>query len=207
MMMLATVMGLVNSAVFAQGFVDVHVKPAPDHEVRYTSGKTIYVEGLVEDRWVGRYWTPSGRINFPYQLWAEDAFQLQVKDNPAPDAAPISLSKGWKWVSGVEAPKTERGARHFVVELSNTLLPVRVKVHTLLDGTSVLTRWLADHEYRIQIGGVDIGGAVVGAVMEQGRPGDRGLLDHSGLPENGVFRLARTAAGNNHHSEPARPLL
>ena len=141
-MIAAAVMGLVSSEVRAQGLIDINVKPAPDHEVRYTSGKTICVEGLVEDRWVGRYWTPSGPINLPYQLSAEDAFHLQLKDNPAPDAATMSLSKGWKWVSGVEAPRTERGARHFVVELSNTLLPVRVKVHTLLDGTSVLTRWL-----------------------------------------------------------------
>lgn len=135
-------MGLTNSAVFAQAFVDINVKPAPDHEVRYTSGKTIYVEGLVEDRWVGRYWTPTGRINYPYQLWTEDAFSLEFKDDPSQDAAPISLSSGWKWVSGVEAPKTEHGARHFVVELSNSNLAVTVKVHTLLDGTPVLTRWL-----------------------------------------------------------------
>src|SRR6185436_2077291 len=114
----------------------------PEHEIRFTSGKTIYVEGLIEDRWVGRYWTPTGQINYPYQHWADDAFQLQVTDNPSKDATPISLSKGWKWVSGAEADKTARGARHFVVELSNRLLPVCVKLHTLLDGTSVLTRWL-----------------------------------------------------------------
>jgi alpha-galactosidase len=138
----ATAMSLINSAVFAKGFTDIHLKPASDHEVRYTSGKTIYVEALVEDRWVGRYWTPSGRINVPYQRWAEDAFELRVQDNPAQDAAPIPLSKGWKWVSAAEAPKTQRGARHFVVELSNATPAVMLKVHTLLDGTPVLTRWL-----------------------------------------------------------------
>ena len=127
---------------FAQGFTDIHVKSTPDHEVRYTSGKTIYVEGLVEGRWVGRYWTPTGRINVPTQRWTEDAFELQVKDNPHPSVNPISLSGGWKWVSGVEAPKTDRGARHFVVELSNNQLAVTVRVHTLIDGTPVLTRWL-----------------------------------------------------------------
>jgi len=127
---------------FAQGFTDIHVKPAPEPEVRYTSGKTIYVEGLVEGRWVGRYWTPSGRINIPYQRWTEDAFELQVKDNPHPSVEPISLSGGWKWVSRVEVPKTDRGARHAVVELSNTLLPIKLKIHTVLDGTPILTRWL-----------------------------------------------------------------
>ena len=133
------VVGLVNP-VLAQPFADINVKP--EHEVRYTSGKTVHVEGLVEDRWVGRYWTPTGRINYPYQRWSEEAFRLEFKDDPSKDAPPISLSKGWKWVSGTEAPKTDRGARHFVVELSNSILAVTVKVHTLLDGTSVLTRWL-----------------------------------------------------------------
>jgi alpha-galactosidase len=127
---------------FAQGFTDIHLKSTPDHEVRYTSGKTIYVEGLVEGRWVGRYWTPTGRINVPTQRWTEDAFELQVKDNPHPSVNPISLSGGWKWVSGVEAPKTDKGARHFVVELSRDEPSVTVRVHTLVDGTPVLTRWL-----------------------------------------------------------------
>src|SRR5207249_2874034 len=81
----------------------VHGGTSPDHEIRYTSGKTIYVEGLVDSRWVGRYWTPSGRINFPYQRFADDAFELQVKDNPDPAAPPISLSKGWGWVAGTES--------------------------------------------------------------------------------------------------------
>jgi alpha-galactosidase len=134
----AILMGLVSSSVAAQAKVDVNVRP--DHEVRYTSGKTIYVEGLVDGRWVGRYWTPTGRINTPHELRAEDAFQVEF--SPDPDAKPVSLSDGWNWVSAAKTPQAKRGTRHFVVELSNTLLPVRVKVHTLLDGTSVLTRWL-----------------------------------------------------------------
>ena len=140
--MMVTMMSLINSAVPAQPYIDIDVKPAPDHEVRYTSGNTIYVEGLVDGRWVGRYWTPSGRINTPYQRWAEDAFHLQFKDDHSPDTAPVSLTSGWKWISAAEAPRTERGARHFIVELSNTNLSVNVKVHTLLDGTPVITRWL-----------------------------------------------------------------
>jgi alpha-galactosidase len=127
---------------FSQGFTDIQVKSTRAPEVRFTSGKTIYVEGLVDGRWVGRYWTPTGRINTPYQRWAEDAFELQVKNDPHPAVEPVSLSKGWEWVSGVEAPKTVRGARHFVVELSNRQLAVTLRVHSLVDGTPVLTRWL-----------------------------------------------------------------
>ena len=41
--------------ISGEGYVDVTVVPAPDHYVRYTSGNVIYVEGLVDGRWVGRY--------------------------------------------------------------------------------------------------------------------------------------------------------
>lgn len=105
-----------------------------DHQIQFTSGRTIYVEALLGDRWVGRYWSADGRSNWAYELWERDAFQLEIEH--------AALNTGWRWTSGVEAPETEHGARHFVVELSNTLRPIGVRLHTLLDGTPVLTRWL-----------------------------------------------------------------
>jgi alpha-galactosidase len=120
--------------ISAEAYVDVTAAPAPDHYVRYTSGKTIYVEGLVDGRWVGRYWTADGRINVPYELYADNAFQIEVNHQ--------SLSRGWKWVGAHEVQTTAADRRHFIVELASTLLPLGLKVHTLLDGTPVLTRWL-----------------------------------------------------------------
>ena len=116
------------------GFADIKVDPARDHEVRYTSGNTIYVEGLVDGRWVGRYWTADGRINVPYELYADDAFGIEVSD--------AWLTHGWQWVGAHEEARARGGARHFVVELKNTLPAVDLKIHTLVDGTPVLTRWL-----------------------------------------------------------------
>ena len=43
-----------------QGFTDVFMLDVPEHEIRYTSGRTIYVEALVDGRWAGRYWTAAG---------------------------------------------------------------------------------------------------------------------------------------------------
>ena len=94
----------------------------------------IYVEGLVDGRWVGRYWTADGRINVPYELYADDAFRIEVNH--------LSLSRGWKWVGSHEAQNTPAGRRHFIVELASTLLALNLRIHTLLDGTPVLTRWL-----------------------------------------------------------------
>lgn len=115
-------------------YVDIKVEPARDHEVRYTSGNTIYVEGLVDGRWVGRYWTADGRINVPYELYSDDAFAIEVND--------VWLSHGWQWVGAHEEPAGRGGAKHFVVELKNTFPAVDLKIHTLVDGTPVLTRWL-----------------------------------------------------------------
>jgi len=128
------VIGLESQATFEEGYTDIAVCSIPEHEIRFTSGKTICVEGLVEERWSGRYWSADGRINVPYERWAGDAFQLEINKE--------LLSTGWTLVSASEEGKTERGARHFVVTLSNKMRPITVKAHTLLDGTPVLTRWL-----------------------------------------------------------------
>jgi len=132
--------GFVIPGSVGAGFTDIAVGGAPEYEVRYTSGKTIYVEGLVDSQWVGRYWTADGRVNFPYWRWATPAFEIRIKE--APQAQARVLVKGWRRLSASELPRTEKGARHFVVELSNTVFPIQVKVHTLLDGTPVIVRWL-----------------------------------------------------------------
>ncbi|MFH1742489.1 MAG: glycoside hydrolase family 36 protein [bacterium] len=129
------------AAAAAGGFMDIAVHQAPEHEIRFTSDRTIYVESLQEGRWSGRYWTADGRIDWPYDRRTDDAFAIQVKDDPSAETG-TSLSTGWEWLDGFEAPPTEKGARHFVVELSNKTFPVSVRVHTLLDGTPILTRCL-----------------------------------------------------------------
>src|SRR5215470_866693 len=78
------------------GYTDVKVEAGAEHRIRYTSGNTIYVESLVDGRWVGRYWTADGRINVPYELYADDAFQIQVNN--------LWLSHGWQWVGAREVP-------------------------------------------------------------------------------------------------------
>lgn len=109
-------------------------------EICYTSSQTRYIESLLGDRWVGRYWIADGRSDY-YDRWDSDAFEIGILDDPA-QTEPTLLSRGWRWVTAQEEPRTEKGARHYVVELKNVLKPVGVRIHTLLDGTPVLTRWL-----------------------------------------------------------------
>jgi len=116
------------------GLSDIALLGSSEHEVRFTSGKTIYLEGLVGSRWVGRFWSANGCINLPYDRWASDAFELIIDGQ--------SLATEWKWVAAKETDPGAHGERHLVVELRSDLRPVNLQIHTLLDSTPVLTRWL-----------------------------------------------------------------
>jgi alpha-galactosidase len=126
--------------LYGQGHTEIQIR---GQEVRYTSGKVVYVEALAGGCWVGRSWTAEGHAEGPSKPWDDEAFGIRLKDTPTPQTIPgKSLSRGWEWVSASELPRTERGARHAVVELSNSIMPITLKVHTILDGTPVLTRWV-----------------------------------------------------------------
>ncbi len=124
---------------------------------RYTSGLTIYDEALIAGRWVGRYWSGKGFIE-PERLlrWVEPnvhsptttagldtaSFQIEVDGQ--------SLHFGWELVSTRDAPSAHAGQLHGVVALKSTLMPLELQIHTEVDGTGFLTRWLsitnrADH--------------------------------------------------------------
>lgn len=123
---------------------EIHIEKGPEHRVYYRSGGTVYVEAIRGDRWVGEWWSAQGGVRRK-QFWESPAFEMRIKVSLSGDDPEIVMRDDWKWQSAAELPKTDRGARHFVVELShpepvNQALAVRV--HTLLDGTPVLTRWI-----------------------------------------------------------------
>ena len=62
---------------------DIAIGASPEHEVRFTSGKTIYVEGLVGEQWVGRSWSADGHVKTPSWESALPAFEIELKDDPA----------------------------------------------------------------------------------------------------------------------------
>jgi alpha-galactosidase len=142
-------MFLVLCEGFATEEASITVRETPQgREIRYVSGKAVYVEAFSAGRLVSRYWDDQSREQAANRRGEMDAFEIEIKDmldakTPTPWwMAGKFLSTGWQWESAGELPKTDRGARHFVVELSNSILPFKIKVHTLLDGTPVLRRWL-----------------------------------------------------------------
>jgi alpha-galactosidase len=106
----------------------------PSRAVRFTSDLTVYVEGVAKGSWGGRFWATNGRQELAYGLMQEPAFALDIAGEP--------LLAGWTCTQALEVEPTERGERHFVVELSHDSPRLTCRLHTLLDGTAVMTRWL-----------------------------------------------------------------
>jgi alpha-galactosidase len=116
----------------------VDLVDGPPRVVRYISGTTIYEEALMDTRWTGRAWTATGYVEPPAKLESglsrQEAFSLEVDGQ--------SLHAGWEWEGSQQPAAPRAGQLHQVVTLSHQTRPVRVTVHTVLDGTPVLERWL-----------------------------------------------------------------
>lgn len=119
-----------------QAFCDAHYVAQPEPTISYRTALTVYEESLVKGRFVGRSWNGAGFLNFydgrlnPAEHAAPQAFWLEVDGQ--------LLASDWVW-GGVEGH--EAGC-HTVVRLKHAVRPVSVAVHTQLDGTPIITRWL-----------------------------------------------------------------
>ena len=126
---------------------DVFFDEEPHPTLSYRSGMVVYEESLIKGGFVSRAWNGSGYVN----AWED------VRLDPAQHSAPQSfwleidgqlLASHWEWVDFEKNEETRLGSHgectclHAVVTLRHTIRPVTVKVHMLLDSTSVMTRWL-----------------------------------------------------------------
>jgi alpha-galactosidase len=111
--------------------------------VRFTSGLTVCDEELRNGRWVSRHWESSGQVVADIQIDAErqqmdtlpiDAFKLEMEGQ--------ELSGTWKWIGTEKSEVHTPEGLLVTVELESSVRSVRVKVQTLLNGGSVMVRWL-----------------------------------------------------------------
>jgi alpha-galactosidase len=123
--------------------VDILLRETPaGQEVRYVSGNTVCLERLRAGRWEVGGWSAQGHSDFP-QPWQSNAFELRVKDRPTPSTVPGTLlSDGWQWLGLAKVPATEAGTVHAAVRLRHGRFPVEIALHTTVDGTPILVRWL-----------------------------------------------------------------
>lgn len=135
-----------------KNMIHFHVGDKPG--ARYTSGSIVFDECFVAGRLCTRYWNPNGQVwpemHYGNMSWATDqkadTFQLGINGQ--------SLAGGFTWESARIEPdssfcrvQTDSHGKpcpvvHGVVSLLHKDTGIRVKVHTRLDGSSFLVRWL-----------------------------------------------------------------
>jgi alpha-galactosidase len=121
------------------GWTDVLLVEKPEPTISYRTGWVVYEESLTKGQFVGRGWNGSGFISYYYG-------RVDPAEHPMPEAFELeidgqSLVTDWEWM-GLEKRPAADGSLHAVITLKNKVRPVTVRVHTLLDGTAVLTRWI-----------------------------------------------------------------
>ncbi|MFA6109813.1 MAG: alpha-galactosidase [Candidatus Latescibacterota bacterium] len=128
-------------------WADAHCTEGPEPTITYRTALAVYEESLIKGGYVARGWNGSGFVPFydgrldPQQFPAPQAFWLELDGQ--------LLASDWQW-AGFEQQADDRphGAApepyrvHAVVTLTHGQRPVTVKVHTGLDGTAVVARWL-----------------------------------------------------------------
>lgn len=119
----------------------VFVREGDEPSVRYVSDLTIYDEGLVDGHWIGRYWSTTGVIRPEKDIVPDlarlrtldlDAFRLVIDGQ--------DLRGRWQW-EGSDTQSDTRG-QHVIVRLRHEVRPVALAIHTRLDGSGILVRWL-----------------------------------------------------------------
>ncbi len=119
-------------------FTDVFVAHDPEPTITYRSGLVAYQESLIRGQLVGRSWNGSGYTN-------PEPERFDPATHPAPQAFWVELDgqllrSHWEW--GNLTQTEDASGLATVLELHHTVRPVTLRVHTRLDGTPVLTRWL-----------------------------------------------------------------
>ncbi|MBI4552733.1 MAG: alpha-galactosidase [Candidatus Latescibacteria bacterium] len=120
--------------------------------VRYTSGLFIYDEVFLNGRLISRYWSATGGIrpdmHFRWGKWYTDVAPSLPADAFALSLEGQDLRHGWRWVGAEETPDPSgfrddgRPVRHAVIRLAHEQCPVDVGVHTRIDGSPFVIRWL-----------------------------------------------------------------
>ncbi|MCC7360964.1 MAG: alpha-galactosidase [Anaerolineales bacterium] len=118
-------------------WVDAHLAEGDAPRLSYRSGLTVYAEALVGGQYVGCGWNAAGALSElpPYVSpphATPQAFWLEVDGQ--------FLGSHWEWVGFDRQPHAV--GLQTRVRLRHSVRPISVEVHTLLDGTPVLTRWL-----------------------------------------------------------------
>ncbi len=123
-------------------FFDVFYQPGENPVFCYRTGMAVYEEALINGSFVAQGWNAAG---YPLNVLTNCPSRIDPKRFAEPYAFNLEVNGACidydlKFVD-FNTEKTEKDI-HAVITLESNLAPVRVKVHTLLDGTAMFTRFL-----------------------------------------------------------------
>ena len=131
----------------AEFWCDVMLVEGEEPLITYRTGMVVYEESLTKGRFVSRGWNGAVFVNFydgridPLAIPLPQAFRLEIDGQ--------FLGGEWQWVcferrdNDQPIPAMPRPYQiHTIVTLQHAVRPITVQVHTGLDGSAVLTRWL-----------------------------------------------------------------
>jgi alpha-galactosidase len=170
---------------------DVILTEGAEPVITYRSGLAVYEESLSRGNFVGRGWNAAGFVNF------YDG-RLNPAEHPMPQAFWLEmdgqlLTWDWEWGGLEELPAAE-GQKHVVVSLRHKVRPVAVKVHTVLDGTPILARWLEITNTGAQPAALSAVASWSGVLQKTNRW--RGHLGESGQPLYSLGYMGNSHWGN-----------
>ena len=122
----------------APEFTDVCRQDDPFPTWSFRSELVTYQESLIRGQLVGRNWNGAGFMH-------PESQRINTDNHPEAPVFAVELDgqllhSHWTLVRETRLPRTS--GLHFVMELAHAHRPVAVKVHTRLDGTAFLVRWL-----------------------------------------------------------------
>lgn len=186
---------------FGQGYRGVYYQPGEEPVFSYRTGLTVYEESFSKGALIARGWNAAG---YPLNVLSNEPTRLDEKRFAEPQAFRLEVDGEYAdWAltfEGFEEHQEEKGT-HAVVLLRCADKELLIKVHTLLDGTAALSRWLeientgaqerAVSALAVMGGGLEVMGGELAAAGKTHRPVDTyyrlGYFDAHGRCKEGDF--------------------
>lgn len=123
-------------------FFDVYYQPDENPVFCYRSGLAVYEEGFINGTLVGLGYNSAG---YPLNVLTNCPSRLDYRCFGEPYAFNLTVNGcclDFNLMFVDFEKNAEENGIHTVLTLDSELMPVRIRVHTLLDGTQMFTRWL-----------------------------------------------------------------
>lgn len=129
--------------VSQNNYTNIFLRNAPEPVYCYRSGLTVYEERFLDGTLVPGGWNAAG---YPLNVLSNYPTNIDLNRVAEPSSFHIELDGETMdynlQVKDFESIVKEDGCEEAILTLTSQVKSVEIKVHTLLDGTAMITRWL-----------------------------------------------------------------